>query len=42
MIEHDFGMARATVLEEEGRYVAAAKQYWQEGQNCAPSNRFSR
>jgi len=20
------------VLEEEGRYVAAAKQYWQEGQ----------
>jgi len=32
MIEHDFGMARVTVLEEEGRYVAAAKQYWQEGQ----------
>jgi hypothetical protein len=32
MIEHDFGMARATVLEEEGNCEAAAEEYWKEGQ----------
>jgi hypothetical protein len=35
MIEHDFGIARATVLEEERSYVDAAEEYWKEGRKLS-------
>jgi len=32
MIENDFGVARATILEGEGNRVDAAEEFWKEGQ----------